>query len=130
MNIDRKIRELERMNLDAELGGGQKRINAQHTKGKMTARERIHYLLDEDSFQEIDKFVVHRCNDLGMEKNKIPGDGVVTGYGHINGRKVFIFSQDVTVFGSSMSGPSGEKVCKIMDLALKNGAPIIGLNDF
>jgi acetyl-CoA carboxylase carboxyltransferase component len=129
MNIDRKIRELERRNLDAELGGGQKRIDAQHTKGKMTARERIHYLLDEDSFQEMDKFVVHRYNDLGMGKNKIPGDGVVTGYGHINGRKVFIFSQDVTVFGGSMSGPSGEKVCKIMDLALKNGAPIIGLND-
>ena len=93
MDIIDKINELERRNLEAELGGGQKRIDAQHAKGKMTARERIDYLLDKDSFQEIDKFVVHRCSDFGMEKNKIPGDGVVTGYGTINGRKVFLFSQ-------------------------------------
>ena len=129
MNIEDKIRELERRNREAELGGGQKRIEQQHAKGKMTARERIHYLLDEGSFQEMDKFVVHRCHDFGMGRKKIPGDGVVTGYGTINGRSVFIFSQDFTVFGGSLSGPFGEKVCKIMDLALKNGAPIVGLND-
>ena len=129
MDIEEKIEELERRNLEAELGGGQSRIDQQHAKGKMTARERVDYLLDRDSFQEIDKFVVHRCQDFGMEKKKIPGDGVVTGYGTINGRKVFLFSQDFTVFGGSLSGPFGEKVCKIMDLALKNGAPVIGLND-
>ena len=129
MEIKVKIKELELRNNEAELGGGQKRIEQQHAKGKMTARERINYFLDRDSFQEIDKFVVHRCYDFGMEKKKIPGDGVVTGYGTVNGKKVFIFSQDFTVFGGSLSGPFGEKVCKIMDLALKNGAPIIGLND-
>ena len=129
MDIEEKIRELEKRNLEAELGGGQKRIDQQHAKGKMTARERIDYLLDKGSFEEIDKFVVHRCSDFGMEDKKIPGDGVVTGYGTINGRLVFIFSQDFTVFGGSLSGPFGEKVCKVMDLALKNGAPVIGLND-
>ena len=129
MDIEDKIRELERRNQEAELGGGQKRIDQQHAKGKMTARERIHYLLDNGSFEEVDKFVLHRCNDFGMGKKKIPGDGVVTGYGTVNGRQVFIFSQDFTVFGGSLSGPFGEKVCKIMDLALKNGAPVIGLND-
>ena len=129
MDIEAKISELERRNNEAALGGGQKRIDAQHAKGKLTARERIEYLLDEDSFEEIDKFVLHRCQDFGMEKKKIPGDGVVTGYGTINGRSVFIFSQDFTVFGGSLSGPFGEKVCKIMDLARKNGAPVIGLND-
>lgn len=129
MEMEDKIRELERRNQEAELGGGQDRIEQQHAKGKMTARERIDYLLDKDTFQEIDKFVVHRCYDFGMEKKKIPGDGVVTGYGRINGRPVFLFSQDFTVFGGSLSGPFGEKVCKIMDLALKNGAPMIGLND-
>ena len=129
MDIEDKIRELERRNQEAELGGGQKRIDQQHAKGKMTARERIHYLLDKGSFEEVDKFVLHRCNDFGMDKMKIPGDGVVTGYGTINGRQIFIFSQDFTVFGGSLSGPFGEKVCKIMDLALKNGAPVIGLND-
>ena len=129
MNIEKKIKELERRNLEANLGGGQARIDQQHAKGKMTARERIEYLLDKDSFQELDKFVVHRCHDFGMEKKKIPGDGVVTGYGSIDNRKVFLFSQDFTVFGGSLSGPFGEKVCKVMDLALKNGAPFIGLND-
>ena len=129
MDIQDKIKELEKRNLEAGLGGGQKRIDKQHATGKMTARERIDYLLDEDSFQEIDKFVVHQCHDFGMEKKKIPGDGVVTGYGTINGRTVFIFSQDFTVFGGSLSGPFGQKVCKIMDLALNNGAPVIGLND-
>ena len=129
MDIEDKIKELERRNREAELGGGPERIDHQHARGKLTARERIDYLLDEGSFQEIDKFVVHRCYDFGMEKKKIPGDGVVTGYGTINGRKIFLFSQDFTVFGGSLSGPFGEKVCKIMDLALKNGAPVIGLND-
>jgi propionyl-CoA carboxylase beta chain len=129
MNIEEKIKELERRNLEANLGGGQARIDQQHARGKMTARERIDYLLDKDSFQELDKFVVHRCHDFGMEKKKIPGDGVVTGYGTINNRRVFLFSQDFTVFGGSLSGPFGEKVCKVMDLALKNGAPFIGLND-
>lgn len=129
MDIEDKIKELERRNLEAELGGGQKRIDQQHARGKMTARERLGYLLDRDSFQEIDKFVVHRCHDFGMEKKKIPGDGVVTGYGTMKGRPVFVFSQDFTVFGGSLSGPFGEKVCKIMDLAIKNGAPVIGLND-
>jgi propionyl-CoA carboxylase beta chain len=129
MNIEEKIKELEERNRLAELGGGKARIEEQHAKGKMTARERILYLLDQGSFQEIDKFVVHRCHDFGMSEKKIPGDGVVTGYGTIHGRRVFLFSQDFTVFGGSLSGPFGEKVCKIMDLALKNGAPMIGLND-
>lgn len=129
MDIEDKIKELERRNLEAELGGGQKRIDQQHAKGKMTARERIGYLLDPGSFEELDKFVVHRCHDFGMDKKKIPGDGVVTGYGTVNGRQVFVFSQDFTVFGGSLSGPFGEKMCKIMDLAIKSGAPVIGLND-
>jgi len=129
MNMDDKIKELESRNLEAEMGGGQQRIDQQHKKGKMTARERIHYLLDEGSFEEVDKFVVHRCQDFGMDKKKIPGDGVVTGYGTINGRLVFLFSQDFTVFGGSLSLAFGQKVCKVMDLALKNGAPMIGLND-
>jgi propionyl-CoA carboxylase beta chain len=129
MDIDKKIEELGRRNREAELGGGQERIDAQHAKGKMTARERIGYLLDKGSFQEIDKFVVHRCTDFGMENKKVPGDGVVTGYGTINSRRVFVFSQDFTVFGGSLSGAFSEKVCKIMELALKNGAPVIGLND-
>ena len=129
MDIEDRIKELEKRNAEAELGGGQKRIDQQHARGKMTARERIDYLLDKGSFQEIDKFVVHRCHDFGMDKKKYPGDGVVTGYGTINGRTAFLFSQDFTVFGGSLSGPFGEKVCKVMDLALKNGAPIIGLND-
>lgn len=129
MTIEEKIKELQKRNLEAELGGGQARIEQQHAKGKLTARERIDALLDKGSFQEIDKFVVHRCYDFGMGEKKIPGDGVVTGYGTINGRRIFIFSQDFTVFGGSLSGSFGEKICKIMDLAIKNGAPIIGLND-
>ncbi|MDY6881215.1 MAG: acyl-CoA carboxylase subunit beta [Desulfatiglans sp.] len=129
MDIQQKIEELKNRNLQAELGGGEKRNEQQHAKGKLTARERIAYLLDEGSFQEIDKFVVHRCHDFGMEKKKTPGDGVVTGYGTVNGRQVFLFSQDFTVLGGSLSLPFGEKVCKIMDLALKTGAPVVGLND-
>ena len=111
------------------MGGGQKRIDAQHEKGKMTARERVEALLDDGTFEEFDRFVVHRCHDFGMDAQKIPGDGVVTGYGTVNGRTVFVFSQDFTVFGGSLSGPFGEKICKVMDLAVKAGAPIIGLND-
>ncbi len=129
MEIEEKIAELERRNNEAELGGGQARIDQQHAKGKLTARERIDYLLDEGTFQELDKFVVHRCYDFGMEKKKAAGDGVVTGYGTVNGKLVFLFSQDFTVLGGSLSGAFGEKVCKVMDLAIKNGAPIIGLND-
>lgn len=124
-----KVQELEQRNESALLGGGQKRIDAQHEKGKLTARERIDLLLDDGTFQEFDRFVVHRCQDFGMDKNKIPGDGVVTGYGQLDGRPIFVFSQDFTVFGGSLSGPFGEKVCKVMDLAVKSGAPIIGLND-
>jgi len=129
MEIEEKIAELERRNREAELGGGEKRVEAQHAKGKMTARERIDYLLDDDSFQEIDKFVVHRCYDFGMEQKKFAGDGVVTGYGTVDGKLVFVFSQDFTVLGGSLSGAFGEKVCKVMDMALKSGAPVIGLND-
>jgi len=113
----------------ARLGGGQKRIDAQHGKGKLTARERIELLLDEGTFEEWDMFVEPRCADFGMQDNKIPGDGVVTGYGMINGRLVFVFSQDFAVFGGALSEAHAEKICKIMDQAIKVGAPVIGLND-
>ncbi len=120
---------LEQKRAAAQLGGGQKRIDAQHKKGKLTARERLTVLLDEGSFEEWDMFVEHRCTDFGMADNKIPGDGVVTGYGTINGRLVFVYSQDFTVFGGALSEAHAEKICKIMDQALKVGAPVIGLND-
>jgi propionyl-CoA carboxylase beta chain len=120
---------LEDKRAKARLGGGQKRIDAQHAKGKLTARERIELLLDENTFEEWDMFVEHRCIDFGMDQNKIPGDGVVTGYGMINGRMVFVFSQDFTVFGGALSEAHAEKICKIMDQAMKVGAPVIGLND-
>ncbi len=123
------IRLLDDKRAKARLGGGQKRIDAQHAKGKLTARERIALLLDEDSFEEWDMFVEHRCIDFGMEKNKVPGDGVVTGYGTISGRLVFVFSQDFTVFGGALSEAHAEKICKIMDQAIRVGAPVIGLND-
>ena len=113
----------------AELGGGQKRIDAQHRKGKLTARERIELLLDPGTFEEWDMFVEHRCADFGMDQKSIPGDGVVTGYGTINGRLIFVVSQDFTVFGGSLSEAHAEKICKIMDHAMKVGAPVIGLND-
>lgn len=113
----------------AHVGGGQARIEAQHKKGKLTARERIHFLMDEGSFEEIGMLVTHRSTDFGMEKEKYLGDGVVTGYGTINGRLTYVFSQDFTVFGGSLSETHAEKICKIMDMAMKNGAPIIGLND-
>lgn len=120
--LDQKIRE-------AQLGGGAKRIDDQHKKGKLTARERIHFLLDEGSFEEIGMLVTHRATDFGLAKEKYLGDGVVTGYGTINGRLVYVFSQDFTVFGGSLSETHAEKICRIMDLAMENGAPVIGLND-
>lgn len=121
--------KLAQKRVDALQGGGPKRIEAQHAKGKLTARERIDLLLDEGSFQEIGNMVVHRSHDFGMEKQRLLGDGVVTGYGKIHGRLVYVFSQDFTVFGGSLSETHAEKICKIMDLALENGAPVIGLND-
>jgi len=123
------IQRLEEKRARARLGGGQKRIDAQHAKGKLTARERLELLLDEGTFEEWDMFVEHRCADFGMADNKIPGDGVVTGYGMINGRLVFVFSQDFTVFGGALSEAHAEKICKVMDQAMKVGAPVIGLND-
>jgi len=113
----------------AQQGGGKKRIEAQHKKGKLTARERLHFLLDEGSFEEIGMLVTHRATDFGLEKEIYPGDGVVTGYGTVNGRLVYVFSQDFTVFGGSLSETHAEKICRIMDLAMQNGAPVIGLND-
>ncbi|MBM3584148.1 MAG: acyl-CoA carboxylase subunit beta [Alphaproteobacteria bacterium] len=123
------IRQLEEKREAARLGGGQRRIEAQHAKGKLSARERIELLLDPGSFEEYDMFVEHRCADFGMAATTVPGDGVVTGWGTINGRAVFVFSQDFTVFGGSLSEAHAEKICKVMDQAIKVGAPIIGLND-
>lgn len=127
--MDNKIALLNGKIKQAQEGGGAARIESQHKKGKLTARERVHFLLDEGSFEEIGMFVTHRSTDFGMEKEKYPGDGVVTGYGNINGRLVYVFSQDFTVFGGSLSETHAEKICKIMELALQNGAPLIGLND-
>jgi propionyl-CoA carboxylase beta chain len=123
------IEQLEKKRAAARLGGGEKRIASQHKKGKLTARERIELLLDEGTFEEWDMFKEHRCTDFGMADEKIPGDGVVTGYGMINGRLVFVFSQDFTVLGGSLSETHAEKICKVMDQAMKVGAPVIGLND-
>ena len=123
------VEQLAQKRAAAALGGGQERIDRQHARGKLTARERIELLLDEGSFEEWDTFVEHRCTDFGMEDQKVLGDGVVTGYGTINGRMVFVFSQDFTVFGGSLSETHAEKICKIMDQAMKVGAPVIGLND-
>ncbi|OAN99513.1 methylmalonyl-CoA carboxyltransferase [Sphingomonadales bacterium EhC05] len=123
------IAQLEAKRAEAYMGGGQKRIDKQHAQGKLTARERVEVLLDENSFEELGMYVEHNCVDFGMEKNKIPGDGVVTGSGTINGRLVFVFSQDFTVFGGSLSERHAEKICKVMDNAMKVGAPVIGIND-
>ena len=123
------LQELETRRAAARLGGGEKRIAAQHSKGKLTARERVELLLDDGSFEEFDMFVAHRCTDFGMEKDRPAGDGVVTGWGTINGRLVYVFSQDFTVMGGSVSETHGQKICKIMDMAVQNGAPIIGIND-
>ena len=123
------LTELENRRADARMGGGQARIDAQHKRGKLTARERVDLLLDEGSFEEFDMFVTHRCTDFGMEQQKPAGDGVVTGWGTINGRLVYVFSQDFTVFGGSLSETHAQKICKIMDMAVQNGAPVIGIND-
>ena len=127
--MNKKIKLLQQKREEALKGGGETRIASQHKKGKLTARERLHFLLDEGSFEEIGMLVTHRSTDFGMEKEQYSGDGVVTGYGNINGRLVYVFSQDFTVFGGSLSETHAEKICKIMDLAMKNGAPVIGLND-
>src|SRR5690242_10510907 len=129
MTMRDKLDLLERRIAESEQGGGAKRVKAQHAKGKLSARERLDLLLDEGSFVEFDRFVVHRSHDFGLEDEKYYGDGVVTGYGRIDGRLVYVFSQDFTVFGGSLSEAFAEKVCKIMDLAMRNGAPVIGLND-
>ena len=123
------LEQLEERRQDARMGGGAARIEKQHAKGKLTARERLDLLLDEGSFEEYDMFVAHRCTDFGMENDKPAGDGVVTGWGTINGRMVYVFSQDFTVFGGSLSETHAQKICKIMDMAVQNGAPVIGLND-
>ncbi len=127
-NLDR-LRELAEKERLAELGGGADRIAKQHAAGKLTARERIELFLDPGTFEELDKFVTHRCTDFEMDRQKFLGDGVVTGFGKVNGRPVYVFSQDFTVFGGSLSGAHASKICKVMDLALKTGAPVIGLND-
>lgn len=129
MGRDEHIARLEEMERKAALGGGQARIDKQHDQGKWTARERIDALLDPGTFVELDKFVVHQCRDFDMEKNQILGDGVVTGFGKIENRLVYVFAQDFTVFGGSLSSAYARKICKIMDLAIRNGAPVIGLND-
>ena len=129
MSIEEKLKKLREMNERALLGGGEERIKRQHAAGKLTARERIDKLFDPGTFTEIDAFVTHRCTDFGMQDNKSLGDGVVTGYGRVNGRQVFVFAQDFTVFGGSLSGAFAEKICKVMDLAARVGAPLVGLND-
>src|SRR5277367_1191226 len=123
------IQRLDEMNRRALEGGGAERIKKQHEGGKLTARERVDLLLDPGSFIEHGRFVTHRCTDFGMEQQKVLGDGVVTGHGTIDGRKVFVFAQDFTVFGGSLGGAHAQKICRLMDLAMKVGAPIVGLND-
>jgi propionyl-CoA carboxylase beta chain len=129
MTMREKLELLERRRAESELGGGAKRLETQHEKGKLSARERLDVLLDEGSFVELDRFVVHRSHDFGLEEQRIYGDGVVTGHGRIDGRLVYVFSQDFTVFGGSLSETFAQKICKVMDLAVRNGAPIVGLND-
>src|SRR6187549_91983 len=126
MDILKHLEELERR---AELGGGEERLRRQHEAGKLTARERIDLLFDPGTFEEVDKLVTHRCRDFGMEQQIVPGDGVVTGHGRIHGRAAYAFAQDFTVFGGSLSETNAAKICKIMDMAVRNGAPVIGLND-
>src|SRR3979490_1262610 len=129
MTMRDKLDLLERRRAESELGGGEARLKTQHEKGKLSARERLEILLDEGSFVELDRFVVHRSTDFGLETQKFYGDGVITGHGKIDGRLVYVFSQDFTVFGGSLSESFAEKIVKIMDLAMRNGAPVIGLND-
>src|SRR5258705_10901981 len=128
MTMRDKLDLLAKRGAEAELGGGATRLKAQHEKGKLSARERLDLLLDEGSFVELDRFVVHRSTDFGLDEQKVYGDGVVTGYGRIEGRLVYVFSQDFTVFGGSLSESFAEKICKVMDLAVLNGASVIGLN--
>ena len=129
MSVKENIERMRELSRQAELGGGEDRQRRQRESGRLTARERVEFLLDRGSFVELDKFKTHRCDDFGMEERSVPGDGVVTGYGTIDGRQVCVFSQDFTVFGGSLSGAFAEKVCKVMDLAMKTGCPVIGLND-
>src|SRR5262244_3479092 len=129
MGLKENLEELAHRNEEALQGGGPERIKRQHESGKFTARERVDLLLDPGSFVELDRFKTHRCTDFDMDKQKTPGDGVVTGYGTVDGRQVFVFSQDFTVFGGSLSGAFSEKVCKVMDLAMKTGCPVVGIND-
>src|SRR6202795_2810657 len=129
MTMREKLELLERRRAESEQGGGEARLKAQHEKGKLSARERLELLLDEGSFVELDRFVVHRSTDFGLEAQKFYGDGVITGHGKIDGRLVYVFSQDFTVFGGSLSESFAEKIVKIMDLAMRNGAPVIGIND-
>lgn len=128
-NIQLKIMELQQRNEDAFRGGGTDKIAKHKQGGRLTARERIEVLLDPDTFVELDRFATHRCTNFGMEKNKVPGDGVITGFGRVNGKIVYVYSQDFTVFGGSLSGTQAKKICKLLDLALKNGCPVIGIND-
>jgi propionyl-CoA carboxylase beta chain len=125
MTIQQKLDTLHRLRSESEQGGGEERVAQQHGKGKLTARERLDLLLDPGSFVELDRFVTHRSTDFGLEKKKILGDGVVTGYGRVDGRLVYVFSQDFTVFGGSLAEAHAEKICKVMDLAVQNGAPMI-----
>src|SRR3954464_11151670 len=129
MNLEQKLEELKRRNQLAADGGGAKRRERQHKEGKMSARERIEFLLDEGTFEETDKLVTHRCTDFGMQEQKVYGDGFVTGYGRIEGRLVYVFAQALSVFGGSLSESNAGKIVKLMDLAAKMGAPLIGLND-
>ncbi len=129
MNLEQKLEELKKRDRLAEEGGGAQRRERQHKEGKMSARERIEFLLDEGTFEETDKLVTHRSNDFGMAEQKFYGDGFITGYGRIEGRLVFVFAQDFTIFGGSLSEANAAKIVKIMDMAAKMGAPVIGLND-
>ena len=129
MSSEDHLKELERREQEALEGGGEERIKKQHDAGKLTARERLNLLLDPNTFEELDSFVIHGCRDFGMEDRRIAGDGVVCGHGHIDGRLVYAFAQDFTVFGGSVSEANSQKICKVMDLAMKMGAPVIGLND-
>src|SRR5207237_309500 len=129
MSMREKLELLQQKRSESEQGGGSDRIAAQHQKGKMTARERLDVLLDPGSFVELDRFVTHRATDFGLDEQKFLGDGVVTGWGRVEGRLVYVFSQDFTVFGGSLSEAHAEKICKVMDLAVQNGAPVVGLND-
>src|SRR5271157_1658240 len=129
MTFQEKLEELRRRRSGSEAGGGEERRARQHAEGKLSAHERLEMLFDPGSFEEIDMLVEHRCHDFGMDQQRIPGDGVVSGHGRINGRLAFAFAQDFTVFGGSLSEANAEKICKLMDLAMKVGAPFIGLND-